>query len=114
MLTALDHRLRPLLPPPLGAHARLANVHEGRLVFLVDSAVWHARLRLASPQLLDAARSIGLEVQSVVVRTARGPLSARVPEPPAAPASAAARKALAEAVALLRTDDGGAQTPDGR
>jgi len=78
-LDALDQRLRPCLPPSLAAHARLANVTGAqattgagmagvklaglKLVFLVDSPVWHARLRLATPELLDAARSIGLTFQ---------------------------------------------------
>lgn len=105
MIDALDRRLRPLLPPPLPAHARLANVHEGRLVFLVDAPVWHARLRLATPQLIDAARSIGLPVTEVRVRTATRPLPAPVRPPPPSPASASTRAALAEALALLRTSD---------
>src|SRR3546814_8422703 len=50
-LDELDRRLSPLLPPSLAAHARLANVDGDRLVYLVDSPVWHARLRLASNEL---------------------------------------------------------------
>src|SRR3546814_16144672 len=60
-LDALEQRLRPHLPPSLAAHARFANVDGARLVFVVDSPVWRARLRLAAPELLDAARSVGLE-----------------------------------------------------
>ncbi|TYT23011.1 DUF721 domain-containing protein [Luteimonas viscosa] len=80
-LDALDRQLRPLLPPGLAAHVRLANVTEGRLVFLVDSPVWHARLRLAASELLDAARSLGLEVQDVAIRATTRPLP-----PPTQPA----------------------------
>ncbi|MFX4347626.1 DUF721 domain-containing protein, partial [Acinetobacter baumannii] len=56
-LDELDRRLRPCLPEPLAAHARLANVDRNRLVFVVDAPVWRARLRLAAPEILDAARS---------------------------------------------------------
>jgi len=117
-LDALDQRLRPCLPPSLAAHARLANVTGAKattgagmagvklaglkLVFLVDSPVWHARLRLATPELLDAARSIGLDATEVVVRTRTqvpGPGSAtpRAPKP----MSAAAREALDAALTSL-------------
>lgn len=73
-LDALDRRLHALLPSELAAHARLANVDGGKLVYLVDSPVWNARLRMASADLLDAARSVGLPVVEVVVRTTSGPL----------------------------------------
>src|SRR5690606_3754105 len=78
-LDALDRQLRPLLPPGLAAHVRLANVTEGRLVFLVDSPVWHARLRLAANELLDAARSLGLEVRDVAIRATTQPLQPLAP-----------------------------------
>ena len=100
---ALERRLRPLLPPALAAHARFANVDGGRLVFLVDSPVWKARLRLASAELLDAARSVGLACDEVVVKVATTPLA---PAPPASrrpvPLSAATREALEAALASLK------------
>src|SRR3546814_8567490 len=79
-LEALEQRRRPHLPPAIAAHARLANVDGGRLVFLVDSPVWRARLRLASAELLDAARSVGLQCDAVVVKATTKPLQA---DPPA-------------------------------
>ena len=102
-LDALEQRLRPLLPVALAAHARFANVDDRRLVFLVDSPVWRARLRFASAELLDAARSLGLQCDEVVVKTAALPLW---PESPAAtrrpiPLSAATREALEAALASL-------------
>ena len=115
-LDTLDLRLRPYLPPSLAAHARLANVDGTKLVFLADSPVWHARLRLAGPGLLDAARSVGLDVTELVVKTTMQPMS---PNPragstaaiaPLVPASA--REALQSALASLRepeigsSDDG--------
>jgi hypothetical protein len=105
-LDALEQRLRPLLPVSLAAHARFANVEAGRLVFLVDSPVWRARLRLASAELLDAARSIGLQSDEVVVKVTTTPLT---PDPPAArrpiPLSAATREALEAALASLKDDE---------
>ena len=106
-LDALDQRLRPLLPPALAPHARLANVDGSRLVFLVDAPVWHARLRLASAQLVDAARSLGLEVGEVAVKVTTAPLRPDVPAQSAPlPMPAAARDALA-ALAPPRDKPGG-------
>ncbi|KAB8313840.1 DUF721 domain-containing protein [Tolypothrix campylonemoides VB511288] len=105
-LDELDRRLRPCLPPSLAAHARLANVDRGRLVFLADSPVWRAKLRLATPDILVAARSVGLDAREVVIKAAVGP----PPRPPSAPPrtnrtlaprSAATREALAAALASL-------------
>jgi hypothetical protein len=104
-LEALDQQLRPCLPPALAAHARLANIDRGRLVYLVDAPVWHARLRLAATGLLEAARSLGLEATDLVVKTAAGPQTMRPQNPgtqttvTAPPLSAAAREAFATALA---------------
>jgi hypothetical protein len=109
-LDALDQRLRPLLPPALAAHARLANVDGVRLVFLVDAPVWHARLRLAASDLLDAARSVGLEVGEVVVKVTTEPLRPNASGQRApAPMSPVAREALQAVLAALdpKRDDGG-------
>jgi hypothetical protein len=104
-LDTVDQLLRPHLPPGLGAHARLANVRGDKLVFVVDSPVWHAKLRLATQVLVDAARSVGLDVAGLSVRTTLQPLR---PIPPAAPTappmSAAGQSKLAAALALLRSD----------
>lgn len=102
-LDALDQRLRPCLPPSIAAHARLANLDGGRLVFVVDAPVWRARLRLAAPEVLDAARSLGLGVTELVVKATTSP----VPPPERAnpkvkPMSAAARDALQAALASLK------------
>lgn len=106
-LEAMDRQIRPILPVPLAAHARLANIDDGRLVFLVDGPVWHARMRLAATEVLDAARSIGLDVADVVVKTATSPSPLRPNDAttgrvanstPAKPLSAAARDALRAAL----------------
>lgn len=100
-LDALDRRLHSLMPPALAAHARLGNVDGARLVYLVESPVWHARLRLAGPEILDAARSIGLDVTEFVVKTTRPTPRAPQPRPAARPLSARAGQALRDAVATL-------------
>jgi hypothetical protein len=105
-LDAVDLRLRPHLPPSLAAHARVANVDGAKLVFLVDSPVWRARLRLAVPVLLASARSIGLEITEVVIKTATAPLQpAPAATKAAIPMSAAAREALQAALASLDEPD---------
>jgi hypothetical protein len=106
-LDALDRTLRPHLPRSLDAHARLANVDGARLVYLVDSPLWNASLRLAAPALLEAARSHGLEVQELRVRTTTQPLfpPARV-ETAARPLSASAPEGLRAALASLRSPAG--------
>lgn len=106
-LDSLDRRLVPLLPPALATHARLANVDGHRLVFLVDSPIWHARLRLSADVLLDAARSIGLDVSDIVVRTSTRPLRPAARSDGAPPIggtpSSASRDALQAVLASLRS-----------
>ncbi|TWG93275.1 hypothetical protein L599_001400000320 [Luteimonas sp. J16] len=116
-LDALDRQLRPLLPEALAPHVRLANVADGRLVMLVDSPVWHARLRLAAPDLIDVARSLGLEVREVAIRTTREPLQlpAGSPRPQARRSggpSAATEEALRAALAALGDPAPGADPED--
>ena|SRR5690606_34480687 len=102
-LDRLDRTLRRHLPPSLAAHVRLANVDGAKLVYLVDSPLWNASLRLAAPALLEAARSHGLEVQELRIRTTTQPLfpPARV-EATALPLSASAPEGLRAALASLR------------
>jgi hypothetical protein len=100
-LDGLDRRFRPHLPSSLAAHARLANVENGKLVFVVDAPVWQAKLRLAAPELLDLARSFGLDAQHLVVRTAPAPPPAPPAERAPLPMSEHAREALRSALASL-------------
>lgn len=103
--------MRPHLPPGLAAHARLANVRGDKLVFVVDSPVWHARLRLATLVLIDAARSVGLDVTGLSVKTTLQPLrplmQATVTAKPKISAAGQSRLEAAQleaALALLRSD----------
>ena len=104
-LDGLDRRLRPLLPDPLAAHARLANFENGRLVFLVDAPVWRAKLRLATPELLGAARSLGLAATEVVIKTAPPMPRPMQATSPAIPLSAAAQLAFKTALAPSERSD---------
>lgn len=107
-LDGLDRRLHPLLPPALAPHARLANFERGRLVFVVDAPVWRAKLRLAAPELLDAARSLGIEASELVVRAVPGPSAPATPPSAsgkARPIPASALEALQAALASLRSPD---------
>ncbi|WAC61764.1 DUF721 domain-containing protein [Pseudoxanthomonas sp. SL93] len=101
-LDALEQQLRPCLPPALAPHCRLANVAGTRLVFIVDSPVWRARLRLAAPELINAAQSIGLAVTEVTAKTTLAPSSPPVgAQEMAKPVSEVARKGLKSALDLL-------------
>lgn len=103
-LDALDRQLRPLLPPHLAIRCRLANIRGEQLVFLVDSPIWHAKVRLAETQLLDAARSIGLKATAVTVKTASTPLHSPIQQnrDRPRPVSEATHKGLREALASLQ------------
>jgi hypothetical protein len=69
-LDALDRKLRQSLPAAVAAHVRLGNVRDGRLVFLVDSPVWKAKLRLYVDVLRDAAAAAGLQASGLTVKVA--------------------------------------------
>ncbi|UWX04741.1 DUF721 domain-containing protein [Pseudoxanthomonas sp. NC8] len=105
-LDALDQQLRPLLPPGLAPHCRLANVSGGQLVFVTDSPVWRARVRLAEAEILGAARSVGLNPTAVIVKTTTVPLQPPAPAGATVPlVSATARQAVSDALASLRESD---------
>ncbi|MDR2872398.1 MAG: DUF721 domain-containing protein [Xanthomonadaceae bacterium] len=103
-LEALDQRLRTLLPATAATHCRLANVTSEQLIFVADSPTWRAKLRLIETQLIDAARSIGLTVTQVTIKTARVPayLQPDDPNPPTTSSmSASTRNALQKALSSL-------------
>ncbi|MBD9478609.1 DUF721 domain-containing protein [Pseudoxanthomonas sp. PXM02] len=111
-LDALEQQLRPCLPPALAPHCRLANVAGKRLVFIVDSPVWNARLRLAAPELINVAQSIGLAVTEVTAKTSLAP-PLKPAQDPVVPVSEASRKGLQAALDLLSAPDS-ADTPTPR
>lgn len=100
LLESLDRRLRQSLPASLAPHVRLGNVRDGKLVFLVTSPVWKAKLRLHADVVRDAAAAAGLQASGMTVKVAT-----MLPVPPAAasraPLSPTARETLrAAAVAV--------------
>jgi|SRR5580765_2438800 hypothetical protein len=110
-LASLDHQLRLALPLQLAAHARLANVDGNRLVYSVDGPAWGSRLRLSGDAILDAARSLGLAVDELVVRIVRMPTQPgmAVRPPPPGSSSGSERSALRAARELIArgpADDG--------
>jgi len=109
-LDALEQQLRPCLPPALAPHCRLANVAGKRLVFIVDSPVWHARLRLAAPELINVAQSIGLAVTEVTAKTSLAPL-VKPAQDPVVPVSEASRRGLQAALDLLSEPDSAGTPP---
>jgi len=63
-------------------------------------------LRLIAPELLDAARSLGLGVTELVVKTTTHPIHPpKQADPKAIPMSAAAKEALQAALASLKDPD---------
>lgn len=90
-LDALDGRLRPLLPAAVARETRLADIRDGRLVFLASSPTWASRIRLHQAALLAEARAaLGGGVERFTVKVA--PLPTVPPEPtkpkPLSPATA--------------------------
>jgi hypothetical protein len=79
-LDALDERLRHLLPAAVARETRLADVRNGRIVFLASSATWASRIRLYQSSLLAEARvALGDTVERFAVKVA--PLSTVPPDP---------------------------------
>ena len=98
-LAALDRQLRQSLPEPLASHVRLGNVRDGRLVFLVDSPVWKAKLRLYADVIRDAASAAGLVTGGMTVKVAT--MLAVPPDAASLPLSNAARQTLRAAAATV-------------
>ncbi len=102
-LAALDRQLRQSLPEPLVSHAKLGNLRNGRLVFLVDSPTWTRRLLEHAAPLLAAARAIGIQANEITVKVAT--MQTVSPDlTPAARLSPAARETLLAAAAAIRDE----------
>jgi hypothetical protein len=100
-LDALDQRLRSLLPAAVARETRLADVRDGRIVFLASDPTWASRIRLHQATLLAEARTaLGGGVERFAVKVA--PLPAVPPEPakPKPLSAATARHLRAAAKAL--------------
>lgn len=103
-LNALDRLLRQSLPPALASQCSLANVRNGRLVFLANSSALAARLRLHTADLLAAAASAGVNAEALAVKVAT--MQPVPPDPtPRTPLSPAARDALRAAADAVSDPD---------
>lgn len=89
---ACDQRFRRHLPPALAAQLRLGDAKDGRLVVVVASPAWKARLRMETALLLEAATAAGLQARVVTIKVV--PPVAPSPARPGAPLTAAARATL--------------------
>lgn len=98
-LDAVNRQWRALLPVNLRGHLRIGNMASGRLSVLASAPVWAGRARLVSDELLQAARSIGLNVEHLQVRVA---IAAAAPvQAHESPPTPATRKAIKDVMALL-------------
>ncbi|RYD15562.1 MAG: DUF721 domain-containing protein [Lysobacteraceae bacterium] len=100
-LDALDQRLRRLLPAATARETRLADVRNGRVVFLASSPTWASRLRLQQAAILAEARAaLGDGIERFAVKVA--PLPTVPPEPtkPKPLSAATARHLMATATIL--------------
>jgi hypothetical protein len=101
VLDALDRALRQTLPSPLREQVRFAQRRDERLVFLATSPAWASRLRLQQAQILAAARAIGVQAGSIIVKVAPLPPAATAPEQ-SKPLSAAAALHLKAAATSIQ------------
>lgn len=100
-LDTLDQRLRRLLPDATARETRLADVRNGRLVFLASSPIWASRLRLHQATLLAEARlAIGETIERFAVKVAPLPTVPPNPTKPV-PLSAATARHLRAAATVL-------------
>ena len=107
-LDALDQRLRSLLPAAVARETRLADVRNGRIVFLASSPTWASRIRLYQAALLAEARTaLGGTVERFTVKVA--PLPTVPPEPTKPkPLSAGAAQHLRATATVLQDPELGA------
>jgi hypothetical protein len=100
-LDALDQRLRRFLPEATARETRLADVRNGRLVFLASSPIWASRLRLHQATLLAEARlALGETIERFAVKVAPLPTVPPNPTKPVPLSAATARHLRATATVL--------------
>jgi hypothetical protein len=100
-LDALDERLRHLLPAAVARETRLADVRNGRIVFLASSPIWASRIRLYQAALLAEARTaLGGAIERFAVKVAPLPTVPPNPTKPIPLSIATARHLRAKATAL--------------
>lgn len=100
-LDALDERLRHLVPEAVARETRLADVRNGRIVFLASSPTWASRIRLYQAALLAEARTaLGGVVERFTVKVAPLPNVPPNPTKPKPLSAATARHLRATATVV--------------
>lgn len=99
-LLELNRQLRQRLPDLLGPQAMLADVRDGRAVFLAPSPAWATRLRIEQQQLRDLLLTLGEQAETIVVKVAMAPRVTPAPKPlkPLSPTTAAHLRTVAASV----------------
>ncbi len=98
-LRELESTLWPNLPKGLADHCNLANYRNGCLVFVTDSSVWAAKIRLLSGEILHIARA-RCKISPTQLEVKIYPLSRKVkPKPQEKALSEAASECLVHASA---------------
>lgn len=100
-LGTIDQTLRLALPPELAPHCRLGNVRGGTLVFLVNSPVWKAKLRLHADAVLATARDLDIPASELLVKISAMPPGPRA-DAPSRPLSDHARACLRSAAEAVK------------
>lgn len=68
-LLRLEKAVHQLLPQPLPAYCRVANLRNQELILLVDSPAWAGRLRFLTPNLQERLnKQYALNIRSITLR----------------------------------------------
>lgn len=106
-LTGLEKKLQKQLPEPLRSHCKVANISNKTLVLHTDSAVWAARLRYCTPDILRFMQTgcnlVTLKTIRIKVKPAVHQHSHKVQERPLL--SAATSKLVRQAANALTDQD---------
>ncbi|MDN5924346.1 MAG: DciA family protein [Xanthomonadales bacterium] len=99
-LLELNRQLRKRHPDLLGQQAMLADVRDGRAVFLAPSSAWATRLRIEQQQLRSLLLELGEQAESVIVKVAMAPRVTPAPArlKPLSPAAAVHLQTVAASV----------------
>lgn len=69
-ISELGGRVSRLLESGLASHCRVANIRDGKLVFVCSSAAWATHLRMHAPALLESLRAAGVEdITAIEIKT---------------------------------------------
>lgn len=111
-LEQVNGKLLAQVSPSLRAHMRVANVVGKKLVVLVESPLWHSKVRFQIPALLDAAQRIGLDAQEVVIKVAEPPAPPGQVAPTSVPMSAKTIRDLEAALGAPLVRGSGSHNPN--